>query len=162
MNRSFIIMLSVLSFFLCSASCDKHKPANADTSNAQSNGNNNDDTTNNNQMKITVGSTVFTATLYDNETVTALKAMLPLTLNMTDLNANEKYYHFSTNLPANAQSIGTIQTGDLMLYGSNSFVLFYKTFNTSYTYTRIGKTNNISGLATALGMGGVTVKFELD
>lgn len=42
------------------------------------------------RVHITVGSTVFQATLYDNETVAAFKAMLPLTLNMIDLNANGK------------------------------------------------------------------------
>lgn len=32
-----------------------------------------------------------------------------------------------------------IFNGDLMLYGSTTVVLFYKNFNTIYSYTRFGK-----------------------
>lgn len=58
---------------------------------------------------------------------------------MSELNGNEKYYYFEETLPSNATQIGTIQTGDIMLYGSDCLVLFYDTFSTSYRYTRIGK-----------------------
>ena len=122
-----------------------------------SNNNSNTDTT---KMKITIGSAVFTATLNNNATATAFKAMLPLTINMSELNGNEKFYYFSTTLPANASSGGNIQVGDLMLYGNNCLVLFYESFKTSYSYTRLGKIDNTTGLVAALGAGGVTIKFE--
>lgn len=121
--------------------------------------NNGSDTTSN-KMKITIGSAVFTATLNNNATTTAFKAMLPLTINMSELNGNEKMYYFSTTLPTNASSGGNIQVGDLMLYGNNCLVLFYEGFNTSYSYTRLGRIDNTSGLVAALGAGSVTVKFE--
>jgi hypothetical protein len=113
-------------------------------------------------MKITVGSSVFTATLYNNATTKAFKAMLPLTINMSELNGNEKFYYFSSILPTNATTSKNIQTGDLMLYGNNCLVLFYENLNTSYSYTRLGKIDTISGLASTLGNGNVTVKFELE
>jgi hypothetical protein len=113
-------------------------------------------------MKITIGSKTFKATLEDNRTVAELKTLLPLTLNMTDLNGNEKYYHLDTSLPTDASSPDTIQKGDLMLYGNNSLVLFYKTFETTYSYTRLGRIDDPSGLADAVGKGKATVIFELE
>ena len=79
---------------------------------------------------------------------------------MSDLNGNETYYRFPTNMPSNPANPRMIENGDLMLYTSNTLVLFYKTFATSYTYTRIGKVDNVAGLAAALGSGDVTVGFE--
>ncbi|MBC3787320.1 cyclophilin-like fold protein [Spirosoma utsteinense] len=114
------------------------------------------------RLRIKVGSTTFTATLLNKATVTAFKARLPLTVSMTELNGNEKYYNLPKDLPSSASNPGTIQTGDLTLYGSNTLVLFYKTFPTSYSYTRLGRVNNPSGLAAALGAGSVTVTFELE
>lgn len=114
------------------------------------------------KMKIHIGSKTFTATLYDNPTVTKLKAMLPLTLEMSELNGNEKYFHFDTDLPTDAAKPGTIQAGDLMLWQSNSLVLFYNSFRSSYSYTKLGRIDDASGLATAVGSGSVKVRFELE
>jgi len=114
------------------------------------------------RMKITIGSKTFKATLENNPTVAKFKALMPLTLSMTELNGNEKYYHFSTRLPTDAISPGTIQSGELMLYGNNSLVLFYKTFETSYSYTRLGRIDDPSGLADTVGKGNVSVTFDLE
>lgn len=114
------------------------------------------------KMRITIGSTTYTATLVDSPTVTKLKAMLPLTVKMMEPNGNEKYHHMSTRLPTAAVDPGTIRNGDLMLYGNNSLVLFYKTFDTSYSYTRLGRIDDPSGLAAALGAGDVSVSFALE
>jgi hypothetical protein len=114
------------------------------------------------KLKITIGANAFTATLYKNESATAFKEKLPMTINMKELNGNEKYFDLPDNLPANASNPGTIQTGDLMLYGSNTLVFFYKTFSTSYNYTPLGRIDNPSGLTAALAGGNIRVKFELE
>lgn len=120
------------------------------------------DSVSNDKLKITVGSSTFTASLYDNATANAFKAMLPLTINMSELNGNEKFHDFTNNLPSKAGNPGSIQNGDIMLYGNRTLVLFYKSFSTSYSYTRIGKVDNTSGYAAVLGSGSVNITFELE
>jgi hypothetical protein len=114
------------------------------------------------KIKITIGTNVFTATLQNNASAIAFKEKLPISINMNELNGNEKYFDLPSNLPANATNSGTVKTGDLMLYGSNTLVLFYKTFSTSYNYTRLARVDNTTGLADALGSGNLTVKFEVE
>lgn len=111
-------------------------------------------------INIIIGSKTFTATLADSETGEAFAALLPLTVTMNELNGNEKYHYLSTSLPTAAYQPGTIHAGDLMLYGNNCVVLFYKTFNSGYSYTRIGALDDPSGLSDALGTGNVSVRFE--
>ena len=56
-------------------------------------------------MKLIIGDKTFTVRLENNETAQALKAQLPLDLEMTELNGNEKYYYYST-LPTSATGPG--------------------------------------------------------
>jgi len=114
-----------------------------------------------NKIKITIGSKTFSATLNDNSTAKAFKAMLPLTLKMDDLNSNEKNYNLPKILPGQLIKPETIQTGDLMIWSGNILVLFYKPFSTPYSYAILGYINDPSGLAAALGAGSVTVTYEL-
>ena len=111
-------------------------------------------------INIIIGSKAFTATLAESETGEAFAALLPLSVTMNELNGNEKYHYLNSSLPTAAYQPGTIHAGDLMLYGNNCVVLFYETFNTSYSYTRLGAIDNPSGLASALGSGDVSVRFE--
>lgn len=112
------------------------------------------------EIKIIAGGKTFYAELYDNETAREFAKLLPLTVNMSELNANEKYYYLQNSLPADSSRPGTIHTGDLMLYGSDCIVLFYKDFSTSYSYTPLGRINDPAGLADALGGSSVQVTFE--
>ena len=113
------------------------------------------------KLNIKVGAKNFTATLESNNTTKSLLEKLPLTINMSELHGNEKYYYFDESLPTNSERIENINTGDLMLYGSDCLVLFYKSFSTSYSYTRLGHIDNPQGLADAVGNGNITVTFEV-
>ena len=115
---------------------------------------------NGNKLKIKIGEKTFTATLSDNPTAAAFKALLPLTINMNELNNNEKYGDLSISLPINPSVPASIQSGDLMMYGSKTLVLFYKGFSTTYSYTKIGKIDDVTGLATALGSEAITITIE--
>jgi hypothetical protein len=157
MKTLVVIFILAFPFSACFGTCDKSGLFVSNTIIQ-----NNDTTIMSNQVKIKIGSSSFTATLFDNATATAFKAMLPITVKMTELNGNEKYFDLSTNLPTSASKPGTIHTGDLMIWGSNTLVLFYKVFSTSYSYTKLGKVDDVSGLAAAVGSGNVKVTFELE
>jgi hypothetical protein len=118
------------------------------------------DTAMSNKITIKVGNNAYDATLADNATAAAFKKLLPLSIAMNELNGNEKFARLSATVPAKASTPPSIQTGDLMLYGSNTLVLFYKTFHTTYSYTHIGRVDDPSGLEAALGSGNVDVTFE--
>jgi predicted MFS family arabinose efflux permease len=112
------------------------------------------------RMWMTVGERRFAITLADNPAARAFAAQLPLTLDMSELNGNEKHAELREALPANASRPGTIRNGDLMLYGANTLVLFYDTFDSSYPYTRLGRVDDPAGLPQALGRRGVRVVFS--
>ena len=154
MKQLLLMAFFAMSFISC-ASCSK----NASPANNNSNNNTNPIGS---KMRLKIGNSTFTTTLYDNETATVFKTMLPLTVNMVELNGNEKYVDLPRSLPTSAANPGTIQNGDLMLYGSSTLVLFYKTFSTSYSYTKLGRIDDVTGFVAALGTGNVSVTFELE
>jgi hypothetical protein len=154
MIRSFLMMLMFISFLVSGASFCNQEDNNINTENSRP--------MVNGKIKITVNSQTIMATLLDNNSAKAFKEMLPMTVEMTELNRNEKYVRFPENLPTNATNPGTIRSGDLMVYGSNTIVLFYDDFNTSYSYTRLGKIDDPTGLRNALGTGNVTVTYEVE
>lgn len=114
-----------------------------------------------NHFTLTVGGQSFTVTLEDSRTAQEFSGLLPMELDMSELNGNEKYFYLDTALTTDSYRPGNIQTGDLMLYGNNCVVLFYETFSSGYSYTRLGRVDNPEGLAAALGTGAVTVTFSM-
>ena len=111
-------------------------------------------------ITIQVNGKNYSAALEDNPTARAFAKRLPLEVNMTELNGNEKYFYLDTDLPADSQRVDRIHAGDLMLFGSNCVVLFYKDFATTYTYTRLGKLDDPDDLEKILGAGTVRVTFK--
>jgi flavodoxin len=110
-------------------------------------------------IQIKINDQTFTAELEDNKTAEAFVKKLPLTLRMKELNGNEKYA-YNVSLPSDPEDPGNIKTGDLMLFGDDCLVLFYDSFETSYSYTRIGHVTDPKGLADAVGDGSVQITFS--
>ncbi len=117
-------------------------------------------------MWMNVGERRFAITLADTEAARAFVAMLPLALDMADLHGNEKYAELPQALPASASRPGTVRAGDLMLYGPRTLVVFYRGFDSSYAYTRVGRVGRVGhvdkpvGLAQALGAAGARIVFS--
>ena len=112
-------------------------------------------------INLVVNNKTFSATLEKNETTQELVSMFPITLNMSDLNSNEKYIYLNTDLTTNASRQSRINAGDIKLFGSNCLVVFYESFNTSYSYTNLGKVNNAKDFISELGKGSVNITFEI-
>ena len=112
------------------------------------------------RMWMTVGEQRFAITMADNAAALAFATLLPLTLEMSELNSNEKYASLPEALPYKASKPGTIHAGDLMLYGTDTLVVFYSTFKSTYAYTRLGRVDDSANLAQVLGRHAVKVTFS--
>lgn len=108
-------------------------------------------TGNSQKMNIQIDNKTFTVIVENNKTVKELYQKLPITLEMSDLNNNEKYCYLDFTLPTDSKSVKNIKKGDVMLFGNSCLVIFYKSFTTSYSYTKIGHIENPADIETALG-----------
>lgn len=111
---------------------------------------------------MTVGGRSYAITLADTAAARAFATLLPLALDMEDLNSNEKKKELPDALPTETIRPGMIRTGDLLLWGSNTVVVFYQTFDSPYAYTRLGRINDPADLAQLLGRSNVRVVFSKD
>ena len=107
-------------------------------------------------MKAIINNKEYIINLENNETVKSLIKLLPMEITMSELNGNEKYIYLDNTLPTNSYNPNRINVGDVMLYGNNCLVIFYKSFDTSYSYTKIGHIDNLEDLGTS----NITVKLE--
>ena len=113
-------------------------------------------------MKVQVGDTIFSATLEENAAVSALVEMMresPVVLQMSDYSGFEKVGPLGTSLPADNNQT-TTHAGDIVLYNGNQIVIFYG--SNSWSYTRLGHIDDLTGWEEALGNGDVTVTFSLE
>ena len=98
------------------------------------------------EVMITINNKEYELELEDNETVNDFLKQLPLSISMSELNGNEKYIYLDQSLSTNPTNPKNITQGDVMLFGDNCLVIFYKSFETSYSYTKIGHINDLDDL----------------
>ena len=113
------------------------------------------------RINLIVNNKTFSATLNNNQTVRELISNFPMTLNMSDLHSNEKYNYLSNSLTTNASTLNRINAGDIKLFGNSCLVVFYESFSNSYSYTDLGRVDNVNDFVGELGSGNVTIRFEL-
>lgn len=171
MKKKLVFLLPLLLFNLlsCSEINGNNGGSNNDNSLSEDNDKNNNEENeeeNNqesgNDMKINlmVNGDNFVVDIENSLTGLAFLHLLPMEIEMNELNGNEKYYYLDEDLPVDVYQPQRIETGDIMLFGSSCIVIFYESFNTNYSYTRIGKINNANNLDIVLGSGDVTVTFS--
>ena len=112
-------------------------------------------------ITLSMGQKIFQAKLDDNAAARAFIKLLPVTLDMSELNGNEYYKYLDISLPVQSLKPKAISAGDIKLYGSDCVVIFYKSFTTSYSYTPLGKIINVNGLEEALKSCGGKVTLAL-
>lgn len=111
---------------------------------------------------ITIKNKKYEAILYDNSTTKELIKKFPITITMSDLNGNEKYYNFSKSFSTSSENVANINKGDIMLFGDNCLVIFYKSFSTHYKYTKLGHIKNTEDLENSFGKGDISITFEIE
>ncbi|WP_245956899.1 cyclophilin-like fold protein [Edaphovirga cremea] len=110
-------------------------------------------------FQMTIDQQTFEVGLANNPTAKAFIKQLPLTMTMAELNGNEKFADFSHTLPTSQITPGTIHEGEIMLYGRQTLVIFYETFQTPYSYTPIGKIIATDNLKNIIGNSDIEVHF---
>ena len=112
-------------------------------------------------IKLKVNDKSFKAKLNNSSASKKLKSMLPMTINMSELNGNEKYHYFDTEFSGSEKTFSAIHAGDLMIFGGDCLVLFYDDIkNSPYEYIKLGSLTSTKGLKSALGNKSVKVEFK--
>ena len=107
-------------------------------------------------ISVIIDGKTYKLNLESNTTVDEFIRLLPKEYTMNELNGNEKYVYINESLSTVKYMPKRIEKGDVMLYGDNCIVIFYKSFDTSYSYTKIGHIDDLDDL----GNGSITIKFE--
>ena len=113
------------------------------------------------KMNVQIGNASFTATLENNAAVSELIEMMkeaPITISMNDYSGFEKVGPLGRSLTTDNHQT-TTSAGDIVLYSGNQIVMFYG--SNSWSYTRIGKIDDLTGWEDALGSGSITAVFSL-
>ena len=147
--RKIFVLFTVLCCLFSLAACDKAstEPTHEDTEGMK--------------MNVQIGEATFTATLEDNAATREFIEMMkegPISVNMSDYSGFEKVGAIGERLTANDSQITTAE-GDIVLYGGDQIVMFYG--SNTWSYTKIGRIDDLSGWKEALGSGSITAVFSL-
>lgn len=108
-------------------------------------------------MKLSIDNQELNVTWENNESVEALKELLPLTIEMHEYGGFEQTGSIGQSIVRNDSQIDVVP-GDIVLYSGNAISVFYST--SFWSYTRLGHINlDNSELNTLLNKRNVTLKI---
>lgn len=113
------------------------------------------------KMNVQIGNASFTAALEDNAATHELVEMMKqgaVSIEMSDYSGFEKVGPLGRSLTTDNHQT-TTSAGDIVLYRGDQIVMFYG--SNSWSYTRIGKIDDLSGWEEALGNGSITAVFTI-
>lgn len=137
-----------------------NRSANSLSGNSGTEGKKDESEMSQNVIYLSAGNETFAVALEDNDAANALMKLLQngsVTISLNDYGGFEKVGALGTDLPAD-DAYTTTQAGDIVLYQGNQIVIFYG--SNSWSYTRLGKIDDLTGWEDALGSGDVTVTFS--
>ena len=169
MKKPLLLLISLL-LIVCLSACKRQEAGGGDFVSESSLPEETDGTENTEgteditamKMNVQIGDKVFTATLEDNAAVHELIELMrkaPITIDMSDYSGFEKVGPLGKNLTTENQQT-TTSAGDIVLYSGNQIVMFYG--SNSWSYTRLGRIDDLTGWAEALGSGDITAIFSLN
>ena len=138
MNIKKIITISISSLLLCS--CGHHASKEASSNDISTSNNEISLSSDNiNEMKLYIDEILLDVSWEDNDSVKALKEILPLTINMSEYGGFEQTGMIGQNIVRNDKQIDVVP-GDIVLYNGNQISVFYST--SSWPYTKLGHIEN--------------------
>ncbi|OUP50047.1 hypothetical protein B5F18_05870 [Lachnoclostridium sp. An181] len=167
MKKSYFMILTALIFLLSSCGVShpeqqeshlRAEPLSKAKASEKTKGNEEMETK---KIKVQIDNFIFTATLENNTATKELIDLLeeePITIEMTDYAGMEKVGPLGATLTATNEPT-TTHSGDIVLYNGDHIVLFYGT--NSWSYTRLGKIDDLSNWKEALGTKDITIVLSL-
>ena len=107
-------------------------------------------------INVSIQGNTYEAKIESNNTAKDFLKLLPMTLNMTDQNGNEKYSYVYSGLSTNVTKTKNILAGDIVLSGSSTIKIFYKSTKSSGKVIKIGHIDNLPDL----GSDNISVSFN--
>ncbi len=110
-------------------------------------------------MKLAINGESVPVVWEDNDSVKALQALLPLTVNTHIYGGFEQVGELGRTLPRNDTRI-TTSPGDIVLYSGNQIVIFFG--SNTWAYTKLGRITGKTQaeLADLLGRSDATITIE--
>lgn len=129
------LLLFVLPFLLCGCSTGGNNEPRSDSSEITFSSNSASEEI---DMKLLIDEKELEVTWEDNDSVKALKELLPLTINMHEYGGFEQTGAIGKSITRNDSQIDVVP-GDVVLYEGSAISIFYE--NSSWSYTKLGHIN---------------------